>query len=97
MKKTKETRSCGKAGEKKIREEVVRILSHVARIDVSDIKDDSLIREDLGIDSLNAMEIIAAIEIKFKITVDESRAFDIVTVADLIECIKEYIAESGKK
>ena len=46
---------------------------------------------------INAMEVLAAIEIRFKITVDEAKAFGIVTVKDLNEAVKKYIKEKNTK
>ena len=75
---------------KNIEKGIIRILADVARAKASDIKRTTNIREDLGIDSLNAMEILAAIEVKFNIIVDEAKAFDIVTVEDLNKAVFEH-------
>ena len=97
MKKTKKAQIGTQLDDSYIQKEVIKILAQVARVNILDITDSSSIREDLGIDSLNAMEILAAIEIKFKITVEEIKAFNIVTVMDLIEIIKGYLRKKNKK
>lgn len=77
--------------EKNLEKELKKILARVARVKISDIEDNIDIREDLGIDSLNAMEILAAIEIKYNITIDEAKAFDIITFKDLYELVENYL------
>ncbi|MBU1147371.1 MAG: acyl carrier protein [Candidatus Omnitrophica bacterium] len=76
-----------------IREDVKRLISEIARMDVIKVKEDADIRDDLGIDSLSAMEILAAIEKKLGIVIDEAKAFDIVTVRDLIDLVMFYVKE----
>ena len=97
MKGAKKTRDRSQIDDKAINETVRKILSDVARVDIADVRSSTDLREDLGIDSLNAMEILAAIEIKFKITINEAKAFEIITVDDLIETIKGYLKEKNKK
>lgn len=75
----------------KIKEEINSILAIVARVKESDIKKDVIIRDRLGIDSLKAMEILAAFEVKFGITIDSADAFEVVTVQDLYELVTGYI------
>jgi acyl carrier protein len=41
--------------------------------------------------SLNAMEILAAVETKYKIQVDEAKAFNAITAKDLYELVKSYL------
>ncbi len=76
-----------------LEKDIKEILSRVARVDISEIKPDIRIRDHLGIDSLNAMEILAAIEVKYGITIDEAKAFDIETIKDLYELVENYLKE----
>lgn len=75
---------------KKLKEEVKQIISDITRVQISEITDMVDIRNGLGVDSLQAMEILVAIEQKYGIKIDEAKAFDIVTFADLIQLAKEY-------
>jgi acyl carrier protein len=63
-----------------VREQVGRIVSRIARIDISEIADDVLIREELGIDSLMAMEIVANCETALGIELDEGDLAGVETV-----------------
>ncbi len=55
-----------------LRHKIEQIVSRVSRIDASEFEDGVLIREELGIDSLMAMEIIATCEKELGIRIDES-------------------------
>ena len=79
----------------KVRREVKVLVAQIARMDARNIKENSEIRNDLGIDSLAAMEILAAVEKRLGIVIDEAKAFNIVTVKDLIDLIMSYI-KKGK-
>lgn len=78
----------------KIRKDIKKLIARIARVDVKKIKESANIRDELGIDSLSAMEILAAIEKKLGIVIDEAKAFDIVTVKDLIDLVLSYVKES---
>ncbi|MBU1932430.1 MAG: acyl carrier protein, partial [Candidatus Omnitrophica bacterium] len=46
----------------KIKKDIKKLVAEIARMDVKKIKDSASIRDDLGVDSLAAMEILASIE-----------------------------------
>lgn len=73
-----------------VKEAVRTILAKVARVKKSEVKEGVNIRDNLGIDSLSAMEVLAAVETKFGITIDEAKAFNVITVKDLYKLIEEY-------
>ena len=53
---------------------------------------DTLIAEDLGLDSLDMYEMIISIEDEFHISTSEDRFDDINTIGDLVCLIKELYA-----
>jgi len=59
-----------------------QIVSRVSRIDVSELLPDVRIREELGIDSLMAMEIVATCEMQMDVRIDEARLYEVQTVGD---------------
>jgi len=77
----------------KIRNDVKKLVGQIARMDYRKVKESDNIRDDLGIDSLSAMEILASIEKRLGIVIDEAKAFDVVTVRDLLD----LVAQSMKK
>ncbi|MFH1782634.1 MAG: acyl carrier protein [Candidatus Omnitrophota bacterium] len=74
-----------------VRKDVFNLIAQIARMDPKNIKESDNIRDDLGVDSLAAMEILAAIEKRLGIVIDEAKAFDVVTVKDLIDLVTSYI------
>jgi acyl carrier protein len=70
-----------------IRESVNRITGAVP----ADINDSSSYRDDLGLDSLSALEVMVDIEYAFKIKVPEERIQAIQTVQDTIAVVQEYL------
>ena len=71
--------------------EIVEILSKITRIDLKGITYDTLIFEELGIDSLMAIEILARIEKQFDIIIEESVLADVNTVGDFVKAIEKKI------
>ena len=69
----------------------IEILSKITRIDSSGITYDTLIFEELGLDSLMAIEILARVEKQFDIIIEESLLSDIDTVGDFVQTIEEKI------
>lgn len=55
------------------KKEIKKMISEIAEIPESDIKDDAKFAEDLGIDSMMALEIVAGIEKKYKVVVPEEK------------------------
>jgi acyl carrier protein len=70
---------------------LIDTLSEITRIDSSGITYDTLIFEELGLDSLMAIEILAKIEKRFDIIIEESLLANINTVGDFIQAIEEKI------
>ena len=64
--------------------EIKQIVSRISRIDEEDLEDRLLIREELGIDSLMAIEIIYACEKHLGIKMDETLFADVQTVRDFL-------------
>lgn len=72
-------------------QDFIKILSKITRMDSSGITYDTLIFEELGLDSLMAIETLAKVEKHFDIVLDEMYLLDIETVGDFIQIIKEKI------
>lgn len=68
---------------------VMEILAEKLDKDAAEILATSKIKEDLGADSLDMVEIIMDIEEAFDIQVDDGDAATIVTVQDVVDYIKK--------
>ncbi|MGA1840299.1 MAG: PilZ domain-containing protein [bacterium] len=81
----------------KNRKRIKQTLSIITRVDEDYFSEDTLIREELGIDSLMAMETLAAIETIYDIEIDENKAFEIVSVGDMMCLIEEHLERKKNK
>jgi len=72
-----------------IKQTTKHIVSRISRIDAEEFEDEVIIREELGIDSLMAMEIIATCEKHLDIQIDEAMFGDIETVGDFLDLLVE--------
>ena len=71
------------------KERVLNLLDEQLGIPATEIKEDNLLIEDLGMDSLDVVEIIMGVEKEFGLKIDDNEASEIRTVKDLIEKIEE--------
>ena len=72
-----------------IRKYVRELIAEIANVNADEIKESVDIRNDLGFDSLASVEILAAIETRLGIVLDEAKALNIATVKDLIDMVTE--------
>ncbi len=79
------------ATEELLSEQVRAIISGVVRISTSELSDDVNVLEEVGIDSLMAMEIIASCEKRFGVVIDESRYAEIETIGDFLRLVESLI------
>lgn len=70
-------------------EKVKEIIVKELKVDESKITLEASLKDDLGADSLDAVEIVMDIEDEFNIEIDDSKAEAITTVGDLVAYIKD--------
>jgi acyl carrier protein len=75
----------------RIRDTIRESVNRITGIAPAEIKDSSNYRQDLGLDSLSALEVMVDIEYAFKIKVPEERLPTIQTVQDTITMVQEYL------
>lgn len=73
--------------EKELRE----IIAKITEIDPATIKLESNFVEELGMDSMMALEILAAMEKKYKIQVPEEKLGKLTNLKEAIKLTKEYL------
>jgi acyl carrier protein len=74
-----------------IRQTIRDSVSRITGAAPGEILDTSNYREDLGLDSLSALEVMVDIEYAYKIKVPEERLPTIQTVQDTINVVQEYL------
>ena len=75
--------------------ELQKIVSQITRIDVSELESEVRVREELGIDSLMAMEIVAVCEKKLSVHIEEEQLFNIETIGDFYDLVVKTCAEGS--
>ena len=73
--------------EKRIKEVTARTL----KVDVGRITSDARFVEDLGAESIQSVELVAAFEEEFDIEMDEEEALEVKTVGKAIEFIEKML------
>lgn len=73
--------------EKKVKEVVSRILG----VDEKSITPESRFVEDLGAESVQSLELVAAFEEAFNIEMEEDAALEVKTVGKAVEFISKYL------
>lgn len=73
-------------------EKVQEIIVKELKVDAAKVTLEASLKDDLGADSLDAVEIVMDIEDEFGVEIDDTKAEAISTVGDLVS----YIEESKK-
>jgi acyl carrier protein len=71
-----------KMDENEWRTKVTALIAEIRELDASTIKGDSRLREDLGMDSLNSLELLSGLGEQFKLDLPIEDALALVTVDD---------------
>lgn len=75
-----------------IYEQVKDVVADLLKIDAGNIKSESKFVEDLGVDSMRSIELVAAFEEAFDIEMDEEAALKVKTVGDATAFIERCLA-----
>ena len=68
---------------------VYKVLQEVLTDDVDKLKPEAKLIDDLGADSLTAVEIVMELEKKLGIEIDDSKIEKIVTIQDIINIVED--------
>jgi len=74
-----------------IRDEVKRLIAEVTEREPEEITDTALFAEELGVDSLMAMEVMVAVDKKYKINIPEDEFAKIKNVNDTVEVVTRHM------
>ena len=73
------------------KKEIKKMISDIAEIPENEIKDDATFAEDLGIDSMMALEIVASIEKKYKVVVPEEKIPTIRSLQNVYQLLEDFL------
>jgi acyl carrier protein len=80
-----------------LRTDLVRIIGVLTNLKPADVKDGQRLREDLGLDSLQSMEMLFRIIDKFMLDVKMEDVMDLQTVGQVVDRLFLFIQDGGKK
>ena len=75
-----------------IRKEVRRLVAEITEREPAEVSDTALFQEDLGIDSLMAIEMLVAVDKKYRIHVPEEEFASIKNVNDAVALVERHLA-----
>ena len=78
-----------------IHDRVVKVVSQTLKVEESRVSDEARFVEDLGAESMQSVEMIAAFEEEFDIEMDEEEALGVKTVGKAVEFISAVIAQEA--
>ena len=74
-----------------VAERVKKVVQEVLKVDAGRITDDARFTEDLGAESIQSVELVAAFEEEFDIDMDEDEALSVKTVGDAVGFIEKML------
>jgi len=74
-----------------IRTEVKRLIAEVTEREPEEITDTALFADELGVDSLMAMEVMVAVDKKYKINIPEDEFATIKNVDDTVTVVLRHV------
>lgn len=77
--------------DKTLRPRMQKLVAEIMEMDVSEIKPESRLREDLGMDSLGSLELLSTIGDELGLHLDVDDAMDIVTFQDACRFVEAAI------
>ncbi len=81
----------GQVTETQVREEVKRLIAELTEREISEITDTALFVDDLGVDSLMAIEVMVALDKRYKIDIPEAEFNKIKNVNDAVAVVMKHL------
>ncbi len=72
---------------------VKRVVAETLKVDKDRITDNARFVEDLGAESIQSIELVAAFEEEFDIDMDEEAALGVKNVADAVNFIEKHLKD----
>ena len=79
----------GKKKEESVFDGVKKIIAETLEVDVKEVKEDSNLIADLGMESLDLVDLVVAFEEKYEITIDDKDFKKLQTVKDIVTYIEK--------
>jgi len=82
----------GHVTSEKVREEVKRLIAELTEREPGEITDTALFVDDLGVDSLMAIEVMVALDKRYKIDIREAEFNKIKNVNDAVDVVMQHLS-----
>lgn len=79
-----------------VQERVIKVTGRVLKLDPSEITLESDFAADLGAESIQSIELVAAFEEEFDIEMDEDAALQVATVGAAVDFIHDHVTQPSK-
>jgi len=76
-----------------VEKEIISIISDISEVDKEEINLDSNLAKNLGINSIKAIEIVVAVEKKYKVSIRDEDVPKVTTVKQIVELTKELVKQ----
>jgi acyl carrier protein len=83
----------GHVSEEQIRMAIKHLLAQVTEREPEEIPDQASLKDELGVDSLMAMEVMVAVDKKFHIDIQEEEFNAITNVDEAVAVVKRHLPE----
>lgn len=74
-----------------LKQEIRSLVAEIIELDEGEIADEANFVEDLGVDSMMALEILAAIEKKYKIQIPEEKLMKVTNLRQTVDLANEFL------
>jgi len=78
-----------------IENEIRNVIAEIIEKDPKEVTPDAKFFEELGVDSMMALEILTAVEKKYKIVIPEEKLTQLTTLSDTVRVAKEYLEKKA--
>jgi len=75
-----------------VQERVRKVTAQLLKVDPNDVRPESHFVRDLGAESIQSIELVAAFEEEFDIEMDQDEALAVQTVGDAVKFIEKTLA-----
>jgi acyl carrier protein len=82
----------GNVSSEKVREEVKRLIAELTEREPGEITDTALFIDDLGVDSLMAIEVMVSLDKRYKIDIPEAEFNKIKNVNDAVDVVMHHLS-----
>jgi len=73
----------------KAKQEIKALVADITEIPEDELKEEAKFVEDLGVDSMMALEIVASVEKKYKVAIPEDKIPEIKSLGDVYRLLEE--------